>query len=1262
MVSSRIGKILSLVIAVGILITPVVWAIEPIPEATDGPADSATVSPKASHRLIVELESPALATWYLTARTATTADGRLDVQSSAAQGYIAQLEAEQATFLNAMTAVLPDAAISTFVDSEGEQIAAAYQVVLNAVAIDPGTTNTEAAMRALQRMPGVQHVYRDYFNKPAMYASIPLIDAPAMWADLGGQDVSGEGMIVASIDTGVYAPNPFFDPTGFTYPPGYPVGDARYTTEKVIGARAYFRAWDPPLAGDEGAWPGPNGSSHGTHTAGTAAGNMDTLADVAGLQYTISGVAPKAQILSYRIGYPTNSEFSGGAFDVEVVMAYEDAVLDSADVINYSFGGYSGVMPWASATALARDAAWDAGVFVSHSAGNEGAGYSTTTDASPKVMEVGASTTTGTIAAGFIDVTSPAPVPVELTGFPFADCLFCPAVPIGTTFGPDPYTDVATVTEGGTNTLCDGETITGDLTGKIALISRGGCYFSDKVWNAQQAGAVAAIVFNNAGDDLINMSSGSHETDVFTIPGAFIGQTNGEGMLDWVTINPGAEAQFDFTGRQIGAVPDVMANFSSRGPAFASFLEPDVTAPGANILSAGYAPGATGVAQHMGFGAVGGTSMAAPHVAGAAALLKQMHPGWTPTQIMSALKSTSVTEIWLDADKTMPAGVLDMGAGRIDLGEAGDPGLTFAPSSLSFGAHKAGATPTLTVEATDVTGIAATYEVSATIDAGVTASVSTANLAVSANGSASFDVTVDTTGAAPGDYGGFVWLDDGINRNHIPLWVRVEAPMAAADVLLIDNDFSYLLGYPDYTGYYTNTLENLGVTYDYYDADMYFDNPRTIPTAAELAAYDVIIYWTGDNYEPDGTYTVATPLTVIDMQILTDWQFNGGRLLATGQDLASAWDALSSDGDGYFIYSGNLGTKYVQDSIFDPGYVGLLPPAPSVMGMPGSPLNGVVLDLSGAGDGAANQYYVDEVELAPFGDTSAPETIKPILAAIDGAAQMEGYVASSRADGPTLEQPVMDFDYRTIYLSFGFEGINNDTGFTTREELMGGLLNWLTDEVEVSLAPAEGRVNEVITLDATFASSVGAEAVQYRWDFGDGSDIAVSSSPSVIHVYETEGTYYAQVEVTDSYGHTAVSEQAMVVVTPPVYLTKTAEPKSQAAGELITYTLSFVNYGPNLSGIVLSDTLPADVEFFEADPPATYDPVAHEVVWTGLDLDQAVEMSATIVVTVAAGVDRCTPLTNSAYLLDGDTVLDMYTLTHNYCYSYFPLVFKDFAP
>ena len=228
MIIGKIGRILALVVAISMLVTPLAFAVEVVPTSSDGPSDSAAASPRSSGRLIVELESPPLATWYQTAPRAKGPTGRLDVNSAAAQGYIAQLEAEQAAFVNAMQNVLPDASASAYFDSTGAPGALSYQVVLNAVTVDVGKTDVTTAVRTLRGLSGVKNVYRDYEQKPAMYASIPLIDAPAMWEQLGGQDMSGEGIIIASIDTGVYAPNPFFDPAGFEYPAGYPVGDAQY--------------------------------------------------------------------------------------------------------------------------------------------------------------------------------------------------------------------------------------------------------------------------------------------------------------------------------------------------------------------------------------------------------------------------------------------------------------------------------------------------------------------------------------------------------------------------------------------------------------------------------------------------------------------------------------------------------------------------------------------------------------------------------------------------------------------------------------------------------------------------------------------------------------------------------------------------------------------------------------------------------------------------------------------------------------------------
>ena len=156
-------------------------------------------------------------------------------------------------------------------------------------------------------------------------------------------------------------------------------------------------------------------------------------------------------------------------------------------------------------------------------------------------------------------------------------------------------------------------------------------------------------------------------------------------MIDWYSKAPGAaQVQIDPRPRVIDQAPDVMAAFSSRGPSYQHSLKPDVVAPGVNILSSGFGEG-EGIQKHLGFGIVSGTSMAAPHVSGAAALLKQIHPNWSPADIKSALMSTAVTDVWLDDDHTQPASVLDRGAGRIQIDRAASPGLLFDRPALSFG-------------------------------------------------------------------------------------------------------------------------------------------------------------------------------------------------------------------------------------------------------------------------------------------------------------------------------------------------------------------------------------------------------------------------------------------------------------------------------------------------------------------------------------------------------------------------------------------------
>ena len=531
--SRRMSILLTLLLALSMMLVPAVAGAQD--PTTDAQLPAA---PRYSHRLIVQLSSPSLATWF--SSSATIAGGaptaRLDVNAPAAQAYVQRLQAEQNAFAAALTRAIPNARIATFMDESGRAQAETYQVVMNGLVVDAGqSADLPSLERQLRALPGVKQVFRDYEQAPEMYASLPLIGAPTLWDQLGGQDMSGEGILFASIDTGVYAPNPFFDPTGYSYPPGFPKGDRRSTTPKVIAARAYFRPWDPPLPTDAGALPGPNSSSHGTHTSGTVAGNANTVVDLGGYTVTLSGVAPKAQILSYRIGYPTNSKYSGSAFTAEIVKAYEDAVRDGAQVINYSFGGYSGVMPWADGVAIARDAAWDAGVFVSHSAGNSGPGTGSVGDASPKVMEVAASSTTGTIGSGRLSITAPPPVPADLQDMAFASASFGASLEAGQVYS-WPLKTAAAV-DPANETGCS-PWPAGAFTGKAAVISRGVCEFGVKVLNAEQAGAEFAVIYNSAagGDTLINMAPGAVGNQV-TIPSVFIWRSKGLAIVDWYAAN-----------------------------------------------------------------------------------------------------------------------------------------------------------------------------------------------------------------------------------------------------------------------------------------------------------------------------------------------------------------------------------------------------------------------------------------------------------------------------------------------------------------------------------------------------------------------------------------------------------------------------------------------------------------------------------------------------------------------------------------------------
>jgi subtilisin family serine protease len=1140
-----------------------------------------------------------------------------------------------------------------------------YQVVFNGLTVDPGEMDKEVARRALAKMDGVKHVYLDYARSSDLYTSTQLINAPAAWdsAAIGGRENAGAGIKVASMDGGVHHEAPMFDGTDFDYPDGYPpqgLGWTQNNNGKIIASRVYFRSWDPPAPGDENPWPGENGTSHGVHTASTAAGNVVT-ADYAGVSIPdVGGVAPAAWVMSYRVFYYSVTA-DGSFYDAEGIAALEDIVMDGADVLNNSWGGGPGSLGGEFDpldTALINAA--NAGIFVSMSNGNSGPSLATGDHPSDEYINVAASTTSGTLASGRLSVTAPEPTDPALQDMAFTNASFGPVLEAGNI-----YTFTYKTSESVDPTNFEGcnPWPAGTFTGYAAVISRGTCEFGLKVLNAENAGAEFVVIYNHAtgGDELINMGGGA-VGHLVTIPSIFVGHTDGLGIVAWhATHGDAAILTYDAIAFQAGNTPDRLASFSSRGPGVGNVLKPDITAPGVNILAQGYAPGTTGEDRHLGWGQASGTSMAAPHVTGAAALLRQIHPDWSNASIKSALMSTSKYLDVYDYDGS-PAQPLEMGAGRLDLTHAADPGVILSPPSLSFGLVVTGTTKAMDVMVTSVATQTESYTLSTLYTgdgfgdlkplAGFT--VSPTQVTLDPGEMAQVTVTFDPAqGMGFGDNQGFIIMDGETHHAHMPAWARVTYGVEFADVLVIDNDSSWLLGFPDYQSYYTDALDNLGLSYEVWITDYWYNNPTTLPTIEELMGFPMILYFTGDNYYPDGYFTVATPLTEQDQWKLNEYANNGGILVAMGQDMSAVLGSDATD-DGTFFYSSTLGGNWLQDSV-----TGYGAPAQPVTAVPSAPeaLQGVMVDLSvtgsetvelsganvvpqvttdnsgwasfsydqanqelsfyvnlvasdtftvtaahvhsgtvgvngpvefdiataltlpisvtdtldwsGAvtldadqesalyaeglyinihtedypdgelraqvraavgGDGAGNQYYIDELEtwpnMEPDGDAYR-YAYAPLLQYNGPYNTDRGVVAVAHRDQPSLERPGISYNGRSIYTSFGLEGVNNGTGNTSREDLLAAFMAWAMDEPEVTIADVSaGNASGLTIVEATVGGTRnGAEGVAYRWDWGDGSDFeGPYESNQASHTYSVCGTYTVRVEATNAFGNRTVGE------------------------------------------------------------------------------------------------------------------------------------------
>ncbi|HWG54881.1 MAG TPA: S8 family serine peptidase [Gaiellaceae bacterium] len=628
------------------------------------------VVPKAGRgrtTVIVTLADPPLAAASGRRLAGTRAAQRLNVSSRWARSYRAQLLRAQARAEAALKRAVPEASVTR-----------SYTLLLNGLAVElPASKLPRVARLGIARK-----LYPSLRYTLALNRSPGIIRADELAAAGGG---SGEGMKIAVVDDGVDQTNRFFSPQGFTYPAGFPKGGTRWTTPKVIVARSFVGANADNrsrLAVD------PRVSFHGTHVAGIAAGNAGTDAPAGGdhpATADLMGVAPRAWIGNYRV-FNVPTPVGHVANTPEIVAAFESAVADGMDVINFSGGGPQ-TDPQSDALVEAVRNVVAAGVVPVISAGNDRDEYGLGSAGSPGTAEEAisvAAVSNEQVFAPALRVVAPdAPGALQQVPFVAAGGRSAPAawstrdqtlVDVGSLVSragtpvPRDLCGPPGNREGGSSPLP-----AGSLRGAIALVSRGSCTFVFKYRRAVDAGAIGVVYVDNR--------AGEPNGIPVDLRGGMISDLDGAQLRAYMASRGGR------TIVRIGRTPErivtgrsgIVTSFSSAGlTAFEHRLKPDIGAPGGAILSA--------TLRNAGgpFAVFDGTSMAAPHVAGAAALLLQRHPGWTPQQVKSALVSTAGAA-WADTARTVEAPVLLSGGGLADVLRANDPKLFTEPTSLSFG-------------------------------------------------------------------------------------------------------------------------------------------------------------------------------------------------------------------------------------------------------------------------------------------------------------------------------------------------------------------------------------------------------------------------------------------------------------------------------------------------------------------------------------------------------------------------------------------------
>jgi hypothetical protein len=599
---------------------------------------------------IVELAGPPLAL----SQPRSRGERKLDAGSEGSLRYVEQLRHGQREALAAVRAKV------------GREVAALrqYTRAFNGMALE--LSKEEAGL--ISGLPGVRRVQPDVKFRLQSDSGPAWIGVPGIWdgTQTGGlPGTKGEGMVIGIIDSGINMDHPSFaDVGGDGYNHTNPRGAGNYVgwcnpsnpnysptvvcNDKLIGAWSFV--WNGTPEDVQG---------HGTQLASVAAGNFVNVPVTASLVRTISGAAPHANLIAYNAcgGY-------GYCYSSEVLAAIDQAVDDGVDVLNVSFAGDSS-NPWTDAVSQALLSAREAGVFVTSAAGNNGSSYyygSISSPASaPWLLAVGASTHNRRFSSSFVGLSGGSTPPPALAGLSWTTAVA--SAPI--------------VKAGGTGD-CYSSYPAGTFTGKIVA-----CYASPHESGQSEVDVVKAA----GGLGVVLVDDHTHPEDI-KYPMAYghpairlVDDANISAFWTWMGSGAGHNGRIDATiAGTSAAYADVVPAFSSRGPgSVGDVLRPDLLAPGVEILAA----------SSDGFGDYeisDGTSLSSALAAGAAALLIDLHPAWTPAEVQSAMMTTAKATGLRDYNYSPLTNPLAIGSGRLNLAAAARAGLVLDETAADFAA------------------------------------------------------------------------------------------------------------------------------------------------------------------------------------------------------------------------------------------------------------------------------------------------------------------------------------------------------------------------------------------------------------------------------------------------------------------------------------------------------------------------------------------------------------------------------------------------